>query len=107
MATKDEPINLESDDDDNGHAPKKPRIYGSSNGCMFANQDLPHVACARVALCPSVLHVRLINFDLPSHAGARELYRASFFWFEDSRLQKLLVREMRDSRPRLQGLNGE
>jgi hypothetical protein len=43
MATKDDPINLESDDDDgDGHAPKKPRI-GSSQGCMFANQDLPHV----------------------------------------------------------------
>ena len=99
MASKDEPINLESDDDDgDGHAPKKPRVYGSSNGCMFANQDLPHVRARASHSAPSLLHVRLIDFYLTSNAGARELYRASLFWFEDSGLQKLLVREMRDSR---------
>ena len=64
MATKDDPINLESDDDDgDGHAPKKPRIYGSSQGVMFANQDLPHV---RARASRSTLHLRLINlgFDV-------------------------------------------
>ena len=65
---------------------------------MFANQDLPHVRARASHSAPSLLHVRLIDFDLTSNAGARELYRASLFWFEDSGLQKLLVREMRDSR---------